>query len=532
MVFKRFQNRIETLTGVDFDGNGSVGVDAAPMFRELAQLKEEQRLLREEIRNRGNDPEVAAQLSPRTAQLIRDRDALLFERRRIMLGQAPPNPQPPPVAPYNPAELEVKIDWDAQPKPAFGKPMREAHFLLDRTHVFLNSASYGATPEVVCNARNQWELVDQQDPLRFRFNILPTRLRQVEALVAQAVGADPANLHLLVNANAATSTVFKSQPWQPGDRLMIFSCDYDATKLAAEYLMITHGVEIVEVDMDLPLSNEEIITKTRDALEKLRVEGNLPRLANFCHVTSKTAWLFPAEELVQIFHSYGIPVCVDGAQAPGHHPINVGRIGADYYLGTVHKWMYSCQGVAFLVTLPFKQAGVVPLTVSYMAGRGHHLEMTNTGPQDYSTWLSVIQAFEFVDRVCGGWDKVRGYCNDLARQAVAYLEQEWGTKCVQENPATYGNMPILPLPKGANATAADGARVMAYLLAKKGITAFCMVEKWKGVPTLCIRVSCQIFTDMDDIRKLGTAVKQLGGNYGNLNIIKEFAPDSIGSMFS
>eukprot|EP01006_Ploeotia_vitrea_P030285 TRINITY_DN62743_c0_g1_i1.p1 TRINITY_DN62743_c0_g1~~TRINITY_DN62743_c0_g1_i1.p1 ORF type:complete len:616 (+),score=50.64 TRINITY_DN62743_c0_g1_i1:61-1908(+) len=406
----------------------------------------------------------------------------------------------------------VDIDWDSQPRVEFGQEMKDVHFKLDENRLFLNAASYGATPKVVCEARRQWEEIVQSDPVVFQLQYLIPLLKQCVQQLSKLIHSDPNNTVLLVNANAATSTVLKSLPWRAGDSILTFSVDYDATKLAMEHLNDTCGVEILEIPLKLPMTDDEILQAVEDFIKTL---DSTPLLANFCHVTSKTAWLFPAKRLVSLFHKYHIPVMVDGAQAAGQHPINVSEINADYYLGTVHKWMYTPQGVAFLVTAPHKQETVFPLTVSYHLGKGYQEEFAYTGVQDFTSWIAMLQAFQFVEHVCGGWTKVRTYCHELAHQAVELLEQEWGTKCIQDKEHR-GALPIMPLPQGENAPQGAEVKVMAYLLVEiDHITAFCLMEDFGGVPTLCVRLTCQIFNSLEDYKKLAVAINNMKGAYGS-----------------
>eukprot|EP01060_Flectonema_neradi_P029788 TRINITY_DN419_c3_g1_i3.p1 TRINITY_DN419_c3_g1~~TRINITY_DN419_c3_g1_i3.p1 ORF type:complete len:587 (+),score=110.28 TRINITY_DN419_c3_g1_i3:86-1762(+) len=422
-------------------------------------------------------------------------------------------------------ELEVK----------FGKNMRLLYFDLDEG--FLNAASYGATPKPVMEARAQWDLANQKNPVMWRFKALPIRLRQAEQRLAEVIGSDPSDTKIVINANYATSVVLKSLPWEVGDRMLIFSCDYDATKNATEWLKREKGVEILEVPMDLTKlrTDDNIIKAVRDYLEKLkRHDPPLPKLANFCHVTSKTAWIFPAKRLCELFHSYGISVMIDGAQAAGHLDINVAQIGADWYLGTVHKWLYSCQGVAFIVTQPHKHKCTHPLTVSYFDGSGYLKEFSYYGLQDFSTWCATIDALDFINNVCGGMNVIRQYCRDQAQKCVALLSEAWGTKPLQGSVEYYGNMPIMPLPNGGGADGFTAGKVMGYLMTRHNITAFLLVTDILDVPTLCVRCSCQIYTDMEDWTRLARAVNQLGGNYGALKVLKELGilQDSVDAMAS
>ena len=91
---------------------------------------------------------------------------------------------------------------------------------------------------------------------------------------------------------------------------------------------------------------------------------------------------------------------MDGAQAPGHVPINVAEIGAEFYIGTLHKWCFTAQGSAFIVALPHTQSGLTPLTVSPFFGSGFAKEFQYTGMQDWALWCSIEQSFEFVEKGC------------------------------------------------------------------------------------------------------------------------------------
>lgn len=185
----------------------------------------------------------------------------------------------------------------------FGDTMRRCHFGL--APAFLNAASYGAMPLSVIQAQEHWIRLVQRNPVDWRFKALPSRLRQAEVLLSSFLNSDPEDTKLLANANAATSTIFKSLPWQCGDRLLLLSCDYDATKHAARYLTRTHGVEIVEVPVDPSMSDDNILSVINKKLEDMKTNDRpLPVLCNFCHVTSKTAWVFPAKRITDLLHRY------------------------------------------------------------------------------------------------------------------------------------------------------------------------------------------------------------------------------------
>ena len=60
------------------------------------------------------------------------------------------------------------------------------------------------------------------------------------------------------------------------------------------------------------------------------------------------AMIEPVEQLTELSHKIGAVVLIDGAHAPGEIDIDIPKIGAEFYLGNCHKWLYAPKGTAFL----------------------------------------------------------------------------------------------------------------------------------------------------------------------------------------
>lgn len=71
------------------------------------------------------------------------------------------------------------------------------------------------------------------------------------------------------------------------------------------------------------------------------------RLVAATHVTNVLGGRQPVEEVVKLAHARGVPVLVDGAQAAPHLPIDVRKIGCDFYALSGHK-CYGPSGVGVL----------------------------------------------------------------------------------------------------------------------------------------------------------------------------------------
>ena len=72
---------------------------------------------------------------------------------------------------------------------------------------------------------------------------------------------------------------------------------------------------------------------------------------------SQPAVVLPVQELTRLVHSTVSDslVLIDGAHAPGQVPLQIDQLGAEFYVGNCHKWLYAPKGTAFLAVAPSQQ---------------------------------------------------------------------------------------------------------------------------------------------------------------------------------
>lgn len=95
------------------------------------------------------------------------------------------------------------------------------------------------------------------------------------------------------------------------------------------------------LDLKLPIRSEDDIISQ---FERVISENEGIKVALIDHITCPSAILMPLKSLIDLCHRNGILVIVDGAHAPGHIPLNLEELSADFYTG---------EKLLFVITIEF-----------------------------------------------------------------------------------------------------------------------------------------------------------------------------------
>ena len=167
-------------------------------------------------------------------------------------------------------------------------------------------------------------------PDEWFFLKLKTKWFESTKKVAEAVGCNPANLVFTRNVTEALNCVIKSISLSRNDAILITNHTYGAIKNTVDYYTTKAGAQIVIVDISFPIANERDIC---DLYANVLADNPHIKLAVIDHITSCSALVFPVEDLVKICKKHGVLTLVDGAHAPGQIPLDIEKIGADFYGG-------------------------------------------------------------------------------------------------------------------------------------------------------------------------------------------------------
>jgi isopenicillin-N epimerase len=265
-----------------------------------------------------------------------------------------------------------------------------ADFAHDPALTFLNHGSFGACPLAVMAEQDRLRRHYERDPVAFVVREQETAFDQARAAVAAHVGAQAEDVVFVPNATTGVNTVLAATPLASGDEILITNHGYNACNNAAEFFASRAGARVVVANVPFPLESEQAAV---DAI--LACVTPRTRVALLDHVTSPTALVLPIHALTRELTHRGVTVLIDGAHGPGMVPLDLDALGADYYVGNLHKWCCAPKGAAILHARRERQAALRPLVISHGANspRGDRsrflLEFDWTGTLDPTVVLSV-----------------------------------------------------------------------------------------------------------------------------------------------
>ena len=325
----------------------------------------------------------------------------------------------------------------------------------------------------------------ERQPLRFFVDEAPSRIRTAAGAIASYVGAEADNVALVENTTAGMNAVLQSFHLAAGDRVL--ACDhlYPAVRKTLARVCEASGAELDLAAVPCPVTDPGQVVQAFDAAITPRT-----RLVIADHVTSMTALVFPAEDLVALARARGLPILIDGAHAPGMLPLDLPALDATWYVGNCHKWLCAPKGTALLWANPNDPIAraIAPTVVSHPFGRPFPGPFDWTGTRDLSAWLTLPETLAF--RRWLGDRAVRDWNHDLATRGARLVAEAIGG-AVAGPDSMLGSMAAVLVPGVERATEADGERLRAAIWQGERIEVACPV--WEG--RLLIRLSGQVYND-------------------------------------
>jgi isopenicillin-N epimerase len=310
-------------------------------------------------------------------------------------------------------------------------------FGLDPGILHLNHGAYGVAPVAVRQAAAAWRERAERNPHRFNRVELGGLVAAARERAAGFLGLDPAHSAWVRNVSEGVSAVLGSLELRSGDELVTSTHGYGAVRKALGHHAARAGARVVEAAFPVGADDDRIVSAYADACS-LRT-----RLVVIDRITSPTATVVPVAAVAAAVGA-GASVLVDAAHAPGQLDDDIAALGADHWIGNLHKWAYTPRGSAILWSRP--GAAVTPTVLSWRLDDGYAESFDYPGTWDYAGWLAAADGLAYWEAL-GGWDgvaRLAGLVTEGQKRVAGALNVTLDRLPVTPAPA----MRLVPLPAG------------------------------------------------------------------------------------
>lgn len=269
-------------------------------------------------------------------------------------------------------------------------------FLLNAEVAYLNHGSFGACPRPIFENYQYWQRMLESEPVQFITKVMPEALLTAKEALATYIGCDPGDFFFTQNPTTAVNQIVKSLNFKAGDEILTTNLEYGAIDKTFEFYSKKSGFLYRKQQISLPL-----ISKEQFIEEFWKGYNEKTKAISIGHCTSSTALVFPVKEICERAKELGLITIVDGAHIPGHIALDLHEIKADFYTGTLHKWLLAPKGCSFLYVNKNFQSLIEPLIISWgydaaKPAKSKFLEENEMqGTRDISAFLTVPAIMEF-----------------------------------------------------------------------------------------------------------------------------------------
>ncbi len=235
------------------------------------------------------------------------------------------------------------------------------------------------------------------------------------------------------------------------------------------------------------------------------------KLLAVTHMSNALGSINPIKEMVDIAHSVGAKVLVDGAQATPHMTVDVQNLDCDFYALSGHK-MYGPTGIGILYAKealleampPYQGGGDMIYSVTFEKTEYNVLPYKfEAGTPHIAGAIGLAAAMNFLNEI--GLDRIAAYEAELLSYATEQLKQIDGLRIIGEAEQKGGVISFV----------IDGIHPhdMATLMDQEGVAVrashHCAMPVMQhfNVPAT-VRASFGVYNNLDDIDRLVSAIEE------------------------
>jgi kynureninase len=241
-----------------------------------------------------------------------------------------------------------------------------AEFPILETCTYLISNSLGAMPRAVYDKLKDY--ADTWATLGVRawgssYQDNPTWWELKGAVgdkIAPLMGAPRNSVLVHENASVANSILLGALDWSDTRRhkVVVTDQDFPSDTYSLKAMLPPH-IQVTTIR-----SHDGITIDTQEILDAI---DEHTRLVSISHVLFRSAYIMPAQAIIEKAHRVGAQVLLNGYHSVGIIPVDVTALNVDFYIGGTLKWLCGGSGGVFMYVRPDLLPSLTPKITGWVA---------------------------------------------------------------------------------------------------------------------------------------------------------------------
>jgi kynureninase len=215
-----------------------------------------------------------------------------------------------------------------------------AEFPVVTERTYLISASLGPLSRRSRQAAEEHlDLWSRLGPEELWFDHGLPKLQECRELFARLIGAHTDEVAIVPSVSAALSQIATCVDFSTRPKVVASAMDFPTNHY------VWHAQARRGAKLDVAPTPDGVRIEADDLMARI---DDQTAVVNLNRVLFESSWIVDVDPVVQAAHEHGALVVVDDFHGTGVLPVDVHRLGVDFYLTGALKWLCGGQGLAFL----------------------------------------------------------------------------------------------------------------------------------------------------------------------------------------